>query len=75
MAIDQCRHRSFSDYIKASADQRKIQFRKVNNVRRLRDPPGEPGLDSVTIGRRDIDRLWRHQRPYVGIDNAVAHDT
>src|SRR5712671_1356919 len=57
VTIDQRRHREFADNVDPSADQREILFGEIDNPRRLRDAPVEPGFHRVAVGRCNVDWL------------------
>ena len=72
VAIDQRRHRRPADHIDASACQRESLSRKVDDARRLRDAAVEPRLHGVAVGGGDLERLRRHQRAQMPVDDGLG---
>src|SRR5262249_43161683 len=72
MAIDERWHWSGADHINPCADQRKSRLRKIDHARSLRDPPIEPWLHGVTVGRVDVGGARGHEPAHVRVDCCLA---
>ena len=63
MLVHDRRHRTVTDHIDPAAEQHKALLSEVRHLGRFRQFRGEPRLDRVTVGGRDIERLRRQQAP------------